>query len=910
MAPSAPAARAQSTRFDFESPGLDQQGAYQPDPAVTLTGGVAALEEQQSPAWYSPGWGFRLGVRLVNPGTETLINYPVRITLDGATALLFDEARLDGADLLPVLISTGAEVTERWLEDFDFISRTGSLWVRLSGLPPGTTQLLLYFGNPTWDRPGTAEAFFADPGGWTSACVVSPLAAAETLTVESFVDSNTVRLAGTSSSVALDAREVASFAPADLSASTCLTGSGAFYGTFTGEDGDALAPMTFAATRFVAPSVRYEDRFDVLSPFGTAQVQVLDGGSVLTTATVDATTPQTIQADAADGDVIRVESDLPVLVVHHAWYATGTVDYDTYVMVPPARDLTGVCTGTCYLVAAEDATQATIYYSAGTRQTVTLDRTTQAVLSGAGTQGDGDAVRVVATGPVMATSHGDGDGGEAISFLPTRELGRRHVVPQAAEYLQVATRRPVTTCVLLDAAGVELSRQTSNTYGQAYPDRLRFTAVPAGAELSCDAPVFAIMEDLATNTERNLWPIKLHRPRVHPEPTALLATLDPRFEATRGAVVTPTFVAPFAVAEWTGFLETATEPPGTQLRYQLSSDGGSSWRFFDGSAWANAATDDDANPWWQIHQNMDTFDATPNQLTVRAILASDLGDVTPTLDDLEIYYRQADQADHLEFDPIASPQVAGQPFPVTLRAVDALGRRIGTFEGTAYVQTLHGQTSPSETPRFDAGQVLFDIAVTETGPDVQLYAFAPGVSGTSDPFEVLTAQGARIEYLSGDQQFGPAGTQLPEPLVVQVLDDQGAPAGGVTVTFAVTSGDGSLIGPAPAGGGGDPPSGPEISVPTDALGRLAVTWLLGPRTGAQRAEARLSGAQGSPVPFVARADPNPDLPHNQLRGEGGGCSCRAGVPAPTDPAPLDPSLLLWLLPLGALLRHRRRALGR
>ena len=68
--------------------------------------------------------------------------------------------------------------------------------------------------------------------------------------------------------------------------------------------------------------------------------------------------------------------------------------------------------------------------------------------------------------------------------------------------------------------------------------------------------------------------------------------------------------------------------------------------------------------------------------------------------------------------------------------------------------------------------------------------------------------------------------------------------------------------------------------------------------GAQRVQARLDGAEGSPVTFVARADPDPDSPYYELRGEGGGCDCRQGGDAS--------GAVLALLGLALLLGRRRR----
>jgi len=869
-------ALAQQTLFDFDAPGADQVGSYAADSGADLTGGVAQLIPRSTPTWYNPAWPYRLTVTVSNPGAA-LVNHPVRIDLGAAPVTLFDAARLDGADLLPVRVDLSTEITDKWVEDLDFISRRGVLWVRLPLVDPGDTVIQVYFGNPTWDLPGAPEAFFTDPAGWTSMCVVSPVAAQTDLVVESFVDNNTVQVVGGSGSV-LDTRDSTTIAAASLEPGTCLQATGAFYGTFAGDDVDALVPMGMADTLFVSPAMRYDDEFDVLSPFGDATVTVYDNATVVATQTVGAATAVTIAADVADGHEIRIESDLPVLVHHRGWDAVGSTNNDAYVMVAPASELFGANSATTYLVAAQNGTGVDVWYSGGTHETFTLDASTVRTLSAAGNQGSGDAVHILADGPVMAISQADGDGGESITFLPRRELGRRFVLPRAAEYVLVACADPATTCDILDTAGAAVSSQVSNNYAPHYPNRVYFGAVAAGHELHCDKPVWAMFEDSATNTERNLWPIKLHRPRVADEPTLALGTLETRYLFDRGTVITPTYVAPYSVASWTAFLESADIPGGSDLRYQLSDDDGMTWQWYDGDDWLAAADDDQASPGWQVHYAMGQFPSESGRLTVKAILNSDDGSQSPVLDEVRVMYVQGGSAERFVFDPIASPQVAGQPFEITITATDDQGRRIGGYDNVATLQTLGGLATPAQTPPFVNGQATFDVAVGEVGPAVQLYAYQAAVSGSSTPFEVVAAEGARIELVSGDQQFGMAGFGLPDPLVVLVTNSDGNPAGGVEVTFVVTEGEGA-VSATPVSDASDN----EVVVTTDGAGEASAIWRLGLPPGRQEVEARLDGAQGSPVTFVARADPDPDAPYYTLRGEGGGCGCRTGRSGSTVP---------------------------
>jgi len=92
----------------------------------------------------------------------------------------------------------------------------------------------------------------------------------------------------------------------------------------------------------------------------------------------------------------------------------------------------------------------------------------------------------------------------------------------------------------------------------------------------------------------------------------------------------------------------------------------------------------------------------------------------------------------------------------------------------------------------------------------------------------------RPEYLlplGGDGQTGPPGTQLLNPLVVAVYDDRNLPLAGVTVSFFVESGSGSVT--------------PQDAV-TNANGIAQSRWTLG-GAGEQRASASVARARADPL---------------------------------------------------------------
>src|SRR5258708_6006 len=90
---------------------------------------------------------------------------------------------------------------------------------------------------------------------------------------------------------------------------------------------------------------------------------------------------------------------------------------------------------------------------------------------------------------------------------------------------------------------------------------------------------------------------------------------------------------------------------------------------------------------------------------------------------------------------------------------------------------------------------------------------------------------------AGDNQTARINSAVPPPPAVVVRDASSNPVAGITVTFNVASGGGSLAGPVQT---------------TDASGIARVTgWTLGASAGANALSASASGVQGSPVQFTA-----------------------------------------------------------
>lgn len=104
---------------------------------------------------------------------------------------------------------------------------------------------------------------------------------------------------------------------------------------------------------------------------------------------------------------------------------------------------------------------------------------------------------------------------------------------------------------------------------------------------------------------------------------------------------------------------------------------------------------------------------------------------------------------------------------------------------------------------------------------------------------------AELLRVSGNQQSAPPGDQLPEPLVVRLVDEHGAGVRSAPVTWVVGAGGGEV---SPA------------TVVTDSQGLASATLTLGPDQGENLVSAVVSGLEA--VNFTASAE------HGRGGGEG------------------------------------------
>jgi hypothetical protein len=173
--------------------------------------------------------------------------------------------------------------------------------------------------------------------------------------------------------------------------------------------------------------------------------------------------------------------------------------------------------------------------------------------------------------------------------------------------------------------------------------------------------------------------------------------------------------------------------------------------------------------------------------------------------------------------------------------------------------------APTQTNANGESQVAWTL-----GPAVgaqSVTATVAGLNGSPVTFaaSATAAPATQIAIGSGNGQTAAAGAALPAPLVVVVRDAANSPVAGVTVNWAVTSGNGSVSG---------------ATSTTAADGQAQINWTLGSTIGSQSVAATVIGLTGSPVTFSATATAPPATQMALVSGNSQTAAVNATLSAP------------------------------
>lgn len=493
-------------------------------------------------------WRYRRCFDVDNSSSaDDMIQYQIYLDIDTATLVSAGEMLTNGDDIR--FVNEDEDLLPYFIAD-DMNSTSTKIWVQIDEIPAGDTEpICMYYGNTGATDASSREDVFTYDAAKPIYYVVSDTADGSITDFASYSDDNDITVSGYAGT--LDAVEFVSHPSAvgSLSEVSAVSVTHPINASYQSSGLDNLAPVAAAGTSFVYRTDRYTNEFSIISPWCAASLTFENGSgnNILDTASATSspfalaagssltiTTNDTAANGLPNNDVVIIEEvggDCPVLITHHS-----TTGGDSYTMYPAANEWYGVGSGSFNVGILQDTTSVTVYKSDGTTVGPTLyNRGDGFSINDAGSQGSEVAHRVVADKPVGAQARGDGDGGDAVTFLPVGELGYRYYVADVSQYIAVATAAGVTTTVDLYHDGTSCGTGTPDDTATVtptgnFPGKVYFGSttdgdnIPAGACIVADNPVYAYNEYSAAEDEHNLWNEKQNRQFISPAPTYTVGT--------------------------------------------------------------------------------------------------------------------------------------------------------------------------------------------------------------------------------------------------------------------------------------------------------------------------------------------------------------------------------------------------
>lgn len=119
-------------------------------------------------------------------------------------------------------------------------------------------------------------------------------------------------------------------------------------------------------------------------------------------------------------------------------------------------------------------------------------------------------------------------------------------------------------------------------------------------------------------------------------------------------------------------------------------------------------------------------------------------------------------------DLIPTPQVAGQQFTITIRAVDVNGETVTGFNGLVTISDTTGTISPSTSQSFNRGIVSQPVTITRAMSNVRISVQdIAGNTGTSNPFNVIPGE---LDHLAIAEIPSPQRVNVPFTISITAQD--------------------------------------------------------------------------------------------------------------------------------------------
>jgi len=188
-------------------------------------------------------------------------------------------------------------------------------------------------------------------------------------------------------------------------------------------------------------------------------------------------------------------------------------------------------------------------------------------------------------------------------------------------------------------------------------------------------------------------------------------TITPKYALTDSNTIT----------QLNNFTETANKPAGTEIKYQISDDNGTTFYYWNGASWATASDNyTQSNTASAIDSQITSFSvSSPEEIKFRVYLHSDDGSDTPELDDIDINYTAtAPTIPILDNNTPTTPTLIPQPDDTnTTRSFDWLTSTDDEDDTIRYhinVGTTAGANNKLDTNTYNTDHNNLDLTTTGT----------------------------------------------------------------------------------------------------------------------------------------------------------------------------------------------------
>ena len=481
---------------DLTIPSLNSCQSYEFRVRYTDSAGNVSPCSSQSQAYRL--FGFRRAITLAP--TTSVVDQIVEVNL---TTLNFNYANIrSNAEDVRFATTSGNLITHHT----DDLNLSGNSKFVIKVPAVNTNQVNMYYCQPnvltTEDYLGTYTYSVA------RAHYVEMKAVAESVEVSSYINANPITF--TAAAVrTLNANDSSVITPA--SRGPILTNGPITARANSTNARNSIASFKMLGTSFSYPTVAGNMTWTFYNPnAATIVVNVIGfdtGGAQISNTNVNVGANSVVDFVLATANLVSYATSASRFLAFHS---VGN-NFPT-LLAPTATEVFGVISNTLSISTTTNATNISLFFSNGTTQNFTLNRGVRLnVVTGAGTQGSGLAVRVVASNPISAVVQNDGDSNAAYALFPFTLLDKLYLLPSVSQYLAV-TCPETTTIEIVDKSNSVLQTQNCTSPGAGFPGKAYFgtgtniISFPAGIRVRSTKKFFIYFEYLTTDETSVLGP--------------------------------------------------------------------------------------------------------------------------------------------------------------------------------------------------------------------------------------------------------------------------------------------------------------------------------------------------------------------------------------------------------------------